>query len=211
MDNELDLRDDQITYIATYMKAMKNFSRETYNHIIDVSQLALMMAQNAGLGATETKELYIGALLHDIGKLQIPSEVLHKPKLTDEEFNLIKTHSQKGYDALGDLFNQNIKNLVINHHEKPNGKGYPRGLNYQQLSESDKILAVCDVTSALQLPRCYKEGMPADKIKTILTDCAEKGDLDARYVNLMVETYLNPKIEEQQKSQEEQYVLRLTR
>ena len=211
MENELNLRDEQMNFIKEYLKAMKGFSKETYNHIIDVSQLALSMAENAGLGPTETKELYIGALLHDIGKLQIPSEVLHKPKLTNEEFDLIKTHSQKGYDVLGNLFNENIKNLVINHHEKPNGKGYPRGLTNDQLSESDKILAVCDVTSALQLPRCYKEGMPADKIAEILTESAEKGDLDAKYVNLMINTYLNPLIEKQNQEKEEQYVLKLTR
>ena len=206
-NNELNLTEEQITFIAKYLKEMKSFSRETYNHIIDVSQLSLMMAKEANLSEQETKDLYVGALLHDIGKLQIPSEVLHKPKLTDEEFGMIKNHSQLGYDALGELFSDNVKNLVVNHHEKPNGRGYPRGLKNEQLSNLDKILAVCDVTSALKLPRCYKEGMQPEQIVSILNENAMKGDLDYDSVNLMVDSYLNKLIEEK----ESQKVLSLTR
>ncbi|MBQ7308475.1 MAG: HD domain-containing protein [Clostridia bacterium] len=206
-NNELDLTNEQITFIANYLREMKKFSKETYNHIIDVSQLSLMMAKEANLSLQETKDLYVGALLHDIGKLQIPSEVLHKPKLTDEEFGMIKNHSQLGYDALGELFSDDVKNLVVNHHEKPNGRGYPKGLKDNELSQLDKILAVCDVTSALKLPRCYKEGMQPEQIVSILNENAMKGDLDEKSVNLMVDTYLNKLIEEK----ESQKVLGLTR
>lgn len=188
--NELRLNAEQMDFIKNYLRQMKNFSKETFNHIINVSEISLVMAKAANLSPEDTRNLYIGAILHDIGKLQIPSEILHKPKLTDEEFNTIKNHSQLGYNALGDMFNDEVKNLVVNHHEKPNGRGYPRGLKDEQLSDLDKILAVSDVVSALKLPRCYKEGMPDDKISSILTECAERGDLDQKYVDLAIKTYL---------------------
>lgn len=190
MDNILNLNKEQLQFISSYLKEMKKFSKETFNHIIDVSQLSLMMAKNLGMSDEDARELYVGALLHDIGKLQIPSEILHKPKLTNEEFAIIKNHSQFGYDKLGSLFNDNIKNMVINHHEKPNGSGYPRGLKDEDLSKFDKIISVCDVTSALKLPRCYKEGMKPTKIISILNEDAEKGNLDKKYVDVMVNTYL---------------------
>lgn len=199
MDKEF-LSVEQLDFLKDYLEKMKEFSIETYNHIINVSEIALVMAKESNLSEYDTQVLYYGALLHDIGKLEVPSEILHKPKLTDEEMNYVRQHSKYGYNSLKNLFSDEIINLVLNHHEKPNGKGYPRGLTDSELTKLDKILAVCDVTSALKLPRCYKEGMPTEKIVAILSDCAEKGDLDAKCVNMVCKSYLKVKSNAKEKS-----------
>jgi HD-GYP domain-containing protein (c-di-GMP phosphodiesterase class II) len=105
------------------------------------------------------------ATIHDLGKIQIPAEILSKPgKLTDNEFNLIKTHPQVGYDILkGIEFPWPIAQIVLQHHERVNGSGYPQGLSGEDILLEARILAVADVVEAMASHRPYRPALGTDK------------------------------------------------
>ena len=107
----------------------------------------------------------IGGLLHDIGKLSIPDAILQKPgPLDDDEFAAIKTHSERGRELLEELggFDESVTRLVLDHHERLDGRGYPRGLKADDLDLATRILAVCDVYDALVSPRVYGDAWPVE-------------------------------------------------
>jgi HD-GYP domain-containing protein (c-di-GMP phosphodiesterase class II) len=106
----------------------------------------------------------MASMIHDIGKISIPSEILSKPtKLTDLEFNLIKTHSQSGYDILKDIeFPWPVADFVLQHHERMDGSGYPRGLKGEEILIEARILAVADVVEAMASHRPYRPALGID-------------------------------------------------
>ena len=119
------------------------------------------------------------APLHDIGKINIPDAVLNKPgKLTDEEFEIIKTHTTTGKkimeDAIstvrGENYLKEARNMAAYHHERWDGKGYPDGLHGEVIPLSARIMAVADVFDALTSPRVYKPAFPVDKALSIITE-----------------------------------------
>lgn len=106
------------------------------------------------------RALAVGGLLHDIGKLAISEAVLNKPgALTDEEFTEIKRHPEAGHALLSELggFSRAVRRLVLDHHERLDGRGYPRGLHADQLDLETRILTVCDVYDALVSDRVYRK------------------------------------------------------
>lgn len=167
---EADL--DQIYKYADsiIMKAMEkhNFNKllckvETniYDHSYKVALLSVVIALNIeSVDEYQLEQLVLAALLHDIGKSTIDFSILNKPgKLTDEEYEIIKQHSQNGYDILSSskLFSQNICDAVLSHHENEDGTGYPNNIMHNEIPFFAKIIHICDVYSALTSKRCYKE------------------------------------------------------
>lgn len=131
----------------------------TEEHTRRVASLAVDVGERLGLSAPRLRALATGALLHDIGKLSIPDEILRKPgALTDEEYDEIKQHAERGRTLLGELggFDEAVKRLVAGHHERLDGTGYPHGLRADELDLETRILAVCDVYDALVSPRVYR-------------------------------------------------------
>jgi HD-GYP domain-containing protein (c-di-GMP phosphodiesterase class II) len=114
-----------------------------------------------GLSADQRDFIRTASAIHDIGKISIPSEILSKPtKLTDLEFNLIKTHSQSGYDILKDIeFPWPVADFVLQHHERMDGSGYPRGLKGEEILIEARILAVADVVEAMASHRPYRPAL----------------------------------------------------
>jgi len=112
-------------------------------------------------------------MLYDIGKKYIPTEILGKPgKLNDYEFNLVKNHSQEGFDILKNIsFNWPVAQIVLQHHERLNGSGYPFGLSCNNILPEAKILAVADVVEAMTSSRPYR---PAFSLKASLEEISEK-------------------------------------
>lgn len=149
----------EISNISTQMKLLKERDDYTFKHSLGVSVLAVTLGKWLGYSEESILELSIIGLLHDIGKLKIPEEIVNKPgKLTPEEFELMKRHSLYSYEILletGD-FNEDILLGVLQHHEKINGTGYPDGLKGEEIHEYAKIIAVCDIYSALTSDRLYK-------------------------------------------------------
>jgi HD-GYP domain-containing protein (c-di-GMP phosphodiesterase class II) len=120
----------------------------------------VQVGEELGLAPGRLRALAIGGLLHDIGKLSVPERILKKPgALDDDEFSAIKLHPGRGVKLLRELggFSAVIHDLVHSHHERLDGKGYPRGLAGCNLSLDTRILTVCDVYDALVSPRVYRD------------------------------------------------------
>ena len=130
----------------------------TENHTRRVALLAVQVGEELGLPAHRLRHLAIGGLLHDIGKLGVPDAILKKPgPLDDDEFREIQRHPARGEKLLGELgFGTKVRRLVLDHHERLDGKGYPRGLGVRTIELDTKILTVCDVYDALISPRVYR-------------------------------------------------------
>jgi len=117
-----------------------------------------------GLSADRQDFIHTASAIHDIGKISIPSAILSKPtQLSDLEFGLIKTHSQSGYNILKDIeFPWPVADVVLQHHERMNGSGYPQGLKGYDILLEARILAVSDVVEAITFHRPYRPAMGID-------------------------------------------------
>ena len=157
-------------------------------HSLSVSNTSCMIGKYFNLNKNEYYNLKIGSLLHDIGKIAIPNEILKKEgALTEDEFEIMKKHVVYTYEILSNLKHETILNIASNHHEKLNGKGYSRGLF--DLTLSEKIVAVADIFVALIQKRSYKDGFSKDKVIEILNTCVIKGEIDKEVVNKVIENY----------------------
>ncbi len=136
----------------------------TSGHQQRVSDLARSMAKEMDLLADRQEFIRTASAIHDIGKISIPSEILSKPtKLTDLEFNLIKTHSQSGYEILKDIeFPWPVADVVLQHHERMDGSGYPHGFKGDDILLEARILAVADVVEAISSHRPYRPALGID-------------------------------------------------
>ncbi len=134
---------------------------DTGHHIWRMSSYAALLAQAAGWSATQAQALKWAAPMHDTGKIGIPDEILKAPrKLTAAEWEIMKTHSQIGYDILHKSDNPVFAlaaEIALGHHEKYDGSGYPQGLTGEQIPQSARIVAIADVFDALTMERPYKK------------------------------------------------------
>ncbi|WP_153133312.1 HD-GYP domain-containing protein [Dechloromonas hortensis] len=168
---------------------LKTADDYTFMHSVAVCALMIALARQLGLDEQQTREAGMAGLLHDLGKATIPLEVLNKPgKLTDAEFDLVKTHPDEGYKMLltGSGISEMTKDVCLHHHEKVDGSGYPKGLNGETMSLFAKMGAVCDVYDAVTSNRPYKAGWdPAESIKRM----AEwKGHFDPKVFQAFVKS-----------------------
>jgi PAS domain S-box-containing protein/putative nucleotidyltransferase with HDIG domain len=133
----------------------------TAGHQQRVALLACAIARELGMPPDRVEGINIAALVHDIGKIHIPSEILSKPsRLSAIEFEMIKTHSQVGYDILKDIeFDWPIPDMVLQHHEKLDGSGYPGGLSGDEIVYEAKIISVADIVEAMASHRPYRPGL----------------------------------------------------
>jgi hypothetical protein len=145
----------------------------TAGHTRRVATLAVRMGEQLGLPAARLRLLALGGLLHDMGKLTVPDEVLNKPgRLTDEEFAVIRRHPGWGRDLLRELggFPPLVHQLVEGHHERLDGTGYPHGRPAGELDLEVRILSVADVYDALTADRVYREAWPVGRALALLEE-----------------------------------------
>jgi len=137
----------------------------TAGHQKTVSEIARAIAQEMGLPADIVEKIRIAGILHDIGKISVPSEILSKPaKLTDVEFSLVKLHPQSAYDILKEAeLPFPIAEIALQHHERMDGSGYPKGLKGNDILPEARILAVADVVEAISSHRPYRPALGIDK------------------------------------------------
>lgn len=147
--------------LAAFSIAMEQRDPYTVGHQKNVAYLSVAIAHELGLSDEQIKCLETAALTHDIGKIGIPSEILNKPSsLTSLEFDMIKTHAQAGYDILKQVhFPGPVADIVLEHHERLNGSGYPRGLKGEQIRLETRILSVADVIDAMTSLRPYRAAL----------------------------------------------------
>lgn len=142
-------------------------SRDPYTagHQQRVAFLSVAIAEKMGLPQDQIAGIRMGGMIHDLGKLSVPAEILSKPtRLTVIEFALIKTHPRVGYDILQEIdFPWPIARMVLQHHEKLNGSGYPQGLSGQDILLEARILCVADVVEAMASHRPYRPALGIEK------------------------------------------------
>jgi len=150
--------------INTVVKIVEARDPYTSCHQQRVSLLATAIAKEIGLPEDMVEGIRVTSLIHDIGKINIPAEILSKPgKLTEEEFNLIKCHPKIGYDILKLIdFSWPVAEIVLQHHENINGSGYPRGLKDDEILLEAKIICVADVVEAMSSHRPYRPALGID-------------------------------------------------
>jgi putative nucleotidyltransferase with HDIG domain len=160
----------------------------TAGHSVRVGQLSMEIGREMELPKRDLQFLEVGGYLHDIGKIGIRDDVLLKPgRLTDRERALIEEHPRIGINIVQyvDLADE-VKQLVLSHHEKLDGTGYPEGLSGGQISIFARIGAVADIYDALTTERPYKPGLSIEEAVAMLQREVEAGHLDARAVHSLV-------------------------
>jgi len=137
----------------------------THGHSRRVTFYALAIAEAMNLGPDETEDLELAGYLHDIGKIGLPQEILRKPcSLTEEEFDLVRKHPANGVRILENLKNlQHVRELILHHHERLDGAGYPDGLAGEDIPLGARILAVADAFDAITSDRPYRRGASVEE------------------------------------------------
>lgn len=153
-----ELRMSLIATIGVIVKAVEMRDPYTSGHQHRVSCLARAIAQELGLGHEHVEWIRLGAAIHDIGKLQVPAEILSKPgRISAMEYELIKGHAVAGYEVLKDVkFPWPIADIAYQHHERLDGSGYPRGLKGDEICLEARIVGVADVLEAMSSHRPYR-------------------------------------------------------
>lgn len=142
------------------INSVKVADEYTYAHLINVAVYSVLLAKWMGLNDDQMKEVAMAGLLHDVGKTQIPSEILNKKgPLSDEEFEIIKEHAILGFQIIKNNPNlsMEVKRAVVMHHEKEDGTGYPFGIKGSQKNLYSKIITVADIFDAITSEKVYKQ------------------------------------------------------
>lgn len=180
--NELDMlreqqqRDKQLIreIIESFAKVIDIKDSYTQGHSSRVAKYTKMLAKELGYDEDTIEKYYNIALMHDIGKIGIPDQVLNKPgKLSDEEYDIIKSHTERGYDVLKSI--SLMPEIVVGaeaHHERPDGKGYPNGLKGTEIPRVAQIIAVADTFDAMYSDRPYRKRMNFEKAVSIIKDAS---------------------------------------
>ena len=153
--------------ISALVSAIERRDPFIMGHQQRVTKLACAIAKIIGLPEEMIEWIRISGIIHDIGKIEIPHDILYKSgKLTETEFQLIKNHPRIGYDFLNDIeFPWQVAQIVLHHHERIDGSGYPQGLSGEDILLEARILAVSDVVEAISCRRPYRPALGVDKAK----------------------------------------------
>ncbi len=185
-----EINETQSEMIYTLGEAAEARSRETGYHVKRVAEYSYLLAIKSGFSQEEANMLKLVSPMHDIGKIAIADEILNKPgKLTPEEFEIIKSHVEIGYNLINKSNRKMLKLasvIAYEHHEKYNGTGYPRGLKGEEISIYGRILALADVFDALASDRVYKKAWEMDRILELIKN--ERGNhFDPHLVDIFFE------------------------
>jgi response regulator RpfG family c-di-GMP phosphodiesterase len=176
LNKEVESTQKEIIY--TLGEIAEARSRETGHHVKRVAEYSRLLAYKYGLSEEECEMIRMASPMHDVGKLGVPDYILNKPgKLDPDEFEIIKTHSMIGFDMLKNSQRNIMKAasvIALEHHEKFNGKGYPKGLKGEEIHIYGRITALADVFDALGNDRVYKKAWELDKILELLKE--EQGE-----------------------------------
>lgn len=187
----LEARDEVKTLSVEVMEALAHTidakDEYTRGHSVRVAKYSRMLAERMGLSPKECEDVYYMGLLHDIGKIGVPNEIINSPnKLTDEEYAVIKTHPGVGYDILAEIKSRPDLSVGARwHHERFDGEGYPDRKTGEDTPLPARIISVADSYDAMTSNRSYRDYLPQDKVRDELKRCAGT-QFDPRVVEAML-------------------------
>jgi energy-coupling factor transport system substrate-specific component len=187
-EQQSKLKEAYVQTVTALSEAVDAKDRYTSGHSKRVAEYSKLIAQRMGKNEAEQEIIYRAGLLHDVGKIRIPVEIINKAgRLTDEEYDLIKIHPVTGYHILRKISEQNDMAIAAKyHHERYDGKGYPNGLAGEHIPEMARILAVADSYDAMTSNRSYRNGLPQDVVRNEI----EKGkgtQFDSTIADIMIQ------------------------
>ncbi|EMR07153.1 Cyclic di-GMP phosphodiesterase response regulator RpfG [Bhargavaea cecembensis DSE10] len=157
------VREDNLELTTALSNALDSRDPYTLNHSMNVAKYALLIAEQMELSKEECDIIRQGALLHDIGKIGVPEQILlKKGRLTDEEYEIIQSHPTIGYDMIkhvGEFSQNGVLDIVLHHHERFDGKGYPKRLKGHEIPLFARIVAVADTYDAMTSKRVYRDAL----------------------------------------------------
>lgn len=165
-------------------------SEHTVVHTLATVNFAQQLGRLKRLSGKDLRDLYYGALLHDLGKIAIPLTILESPgRLSDQDMKIMKAHVRITEMILEGIVDDDVLQIAIRHHEKLDGSGYHRGLTGDQLTLPQQIIAVADILSALYGKRSYKDAFPKEKILSIIQGDADNGKISKTVVECLMSNY----------------------
>lgn len=170
----LDVHSSKSELVTSLVKTLAECDGDTEAHVKRTQALGAEIGKRLGLTDSQLSDLALLCILHDIGKISIPLEILNKPsKLNDAEWRMMKTHTSKGYQiAMSSRELEHIAEMILHHHECWNGKGYPDGLSKESIPLLSRIISVVDAYDAMVSDRVYRAAMPVEDALAELKRCA---------------------------------------
>lgn len=160
--------------LTSLVRALEEVDSDTEAHVRRTQKMGIALGRRIGLSDLQLSQLQLLCLLHDIGKIAVPLEILNKPgKLNDDEWAVLRTHPVKGYQIA--TATEELKPLadpILYHHERWDGKGYPSGLVKKEIPVLSRIISIVDAYDAMVNDRCYRKGMSPDNAKKEISDCS---------------------------------------
>ncbi len=176
---EYELSKKMHTKLHEQLETLQNKDHYTYQHSKNVKRICVHLAKELKLSATDTRHLLLAAIFHDIGKTQIPDAILNKnASLTPDECEIMKKHVVYSYEIVLKEIGEEVANIILNHHERPDGSGYPYGLKSDAITLEASILALADSFDAMTTDRVYK------KAKTYEVALSELKEMAPAHYNL---------------------------
>ena len=169
-------------HAMVWLTNMKERDEYTSIHCLNVCIMAVSFGRSVGMSKSELEVIGLGGLLHDLGKMRVPLEILNKPsKLTYDEFEIMKTHPMEGFNMLEEQggLPREVLDIVKHHHERRNGKGYPSQLGGDEINNMTRMVAIVDVYDAITSDRCYHDAItPYDALRNMYEWVNEDFDKD---------------------------------
>lgn len=196
-----DMISESMTGISVFdmLHNMRQYDDFTYMHSMNVALICNVFAKWLGMSDREIEIATLGGLLHDIGKLKIPDNIMRKPeKLSPAEYNIIKTHPLQGYNILkGMNLDENVKQCALMHHERCDATGYPLGIMGEKINTFAKMVAIADVYDAMTAARIYRGPLCPFKVIGIF-EAEGLQKYDSRFILTFLEniasTYMNNRV-----------------
>ncbi|HZG41400.1 MAG TPA: HD-GYP domain-containing protein, partial [Longimicrobium sp.] len=184
-----ELEEEFLSLVRFWGESIEAKDRYTLGHCARVADYACRIAERAGMTDRELTWFRMGAFLHDVGKIEVPEEILNKPgRLTDEERATMERHTVIGDEMLAPVeFPWDIRPMVRSHHERWDGRGYPDGLAAQAIPRSARILRLADVFDALTTARSYRAPLTPEQALDIMRD--DQGSFDPELFEIFLDLY----------------------
>ena len=207
-DDAQVLHDTLVETISAVATTIEKRDPYTAGHQHRVSDLSVAIGEMLELSLERIEGLKLGSMIHDIGKIYIPSEILNRPgRLTKHEFGMITTHPEVGFDIIKDVtFPWPIKEMIVQHHERLDGTGYPAGLSDKDIILEAKIIAVADVVEAITSHRPYRPALGLDFALKILDEGRGKS-FDSNIVDICIKVLDEKKVDWRQNSGQSEMTL----